>query len=124
MTILVPELQLTQQFTVNIPNMVAGGSLTFLLTSQYSHQPISLLVNKIVTSNARYTTLEVTFPTGFGDEHKNGIYNWRLVQNAITLEAGLVKIVTDPGGGLGMTEFISTPATEERVADVFYRPNY
>ena len=124
MTILVPELQLTQQFTVNIPNMVAGGSLTFLLTSQYSHKSISLLVNNIVTSNARYTTLEVTFPTGFGDEHKNGIYNWRLVQNAITLEAGLVKIVTDPGGGLGMTEFISTPATEERVADVFYRPNY
>ena len=124
MTILVPELQLTQQFTVNIPNMVAGGNLTFALTSQYSHIAMPLLVNKIVTSNARYTTLEVTFPAGFGDEHKNGIYNWRLVQNAITLEAGLVKIVTDPGGGLGMTEFISTPATEERVADVFYRPNY
>ena len=124
MTILVTENQLTQQFTVNIPSMFAGGNLTFVLTSQYSHQATPLLVNKIVKSNARYTTLEITFPTGFGDAHKNGIYNWRLVQNAVTLEAGLVKIVTSPGGGLGMTEFISTPATEERVADVFYRPNY
>ena len=124
MTILVPETQLTQQFTVNIPNMFAGGNLTFALTSQYSHQSTPLLVNKIVKSNARYTTLEVTFPIGFGDEHKNGIYNWRLVQNAITLEAGLVKIVTDPGGDLGMKEFISTPETEERVSEVFYRPSY
>lgn len=124
MTILVPENQLTQQFTVNIPNMFAGGNLTFLLTSQYSHQATSLLVNKIVKSNARYTTLEITFPIGFGDAHKSAIYNWRLVQNAVTLEAGLVKIVTDPGGGLGMTEFISTPQTEERVSEVFYRPSY
>ena len=103
---------------------VNPSTTQFILTSQYSHQPLSLGVTKIVKSNARYTTLEVTFPTGFGNQHKNGIYNWRLVKNSIMLEAGLVKIVTDPGGDLGMTEFISTTATEERVADVFFRPNY
>ena len=126
MTILVPETALTQEFTVNIPNMsgVSVETTQFILTSQYSHQPLSLGVNKIITSNARYTTLEVTFPTGFGNQHENGVYNWRLVQNTITLEAGLVKIVTDPGGGLGIKEFISTPATEDRVSDVFFRPNY
>ena len=123
MTILVPETQLTQQFTVNIPNMTAS-SLVLVLTSQYSHQPLELTVDSIITTNARYSTLEVTFPAGFGDAHKNGIYNWRLVQNSVTLEAGLVKIVTDPGGDLGIKEFISTPQTEERISEVFYRPNY
>jgi|TARA_R110000744_G_scaffold4774_1_gene17011 hypothetical protein len=126
MTILVPETDLTQEFTVNIANMagVSPSTTQFVLTSQYSHQPLSLGVNKIVKSNARYTKLQVTFPTGFGNEHKNGIYNWRLVQDYVTLEAGLVKIVTNPGGGLGLKEFVSTPQTEERVSDVFFRPNY
>ncbi len=123
MTILVPETQLAQQFTVNIPNMTVT-SLVLVLTSQYSHQPLELTVDSIVATNARYSTLEVTFPVGFGEAHKNGIYNWRLVQNSVTLEAGLVKIVTNPGGDLGITEFISTPQTEERVSEVFYRPNY
>ena len=124
MTILVPENQLTQQFTVNITNMsLVPAAYAFILISQYSHQALPLGVT-VIKTNARYSTLEVTFPIGFGDEHKNGIYNWRLVQNATTLEAGLVKIVTDPGGSLGIKEFISTPQTEERVSEVFYRPNY
>tara|TARA_R110002167_G_scaffold14657_1_gene59082 strand:- start:760 stop:1140 length:381 start_codon:yes stop_codon:yes gene_type:complete len=126
MTILIPETQLTQEFTVNIASMsgVSPSTTKFILTSQYSHQPLTLDVNKIIISNARYTTLEVTFPTGFGDSHKNGIYNWRLVQDAITLEEGLVKIVTNPGGDLGIKEFISTPQTEDRVSDVYFRPTY
>ena len=103
--------------------MTVSG-LVFVLTSQYSHKPLDIVVDSIVTTNARYSTLKITFPVGFGDAHKNGIYNWRLVQNATTLEAGLVKIVTDPGGSLGIKEFISTPQTEERVSEVFYRPNY
>ena len=124
MTILVPETQLAQQFTVNITNMsLVAGTYAFVLISQYSHVAMPMGAT-VITTNARYSTLEVTFPIGFGDEHKNGIYNWRLVQSAVTLEVGLVKIVTDPGGSLGITEFISTPAIEEREADVFYRPNY
>ena len=124
MTILVPETQLAQQFTVNITNMsLVAGTYAFVLISQYSHQAMPMGVT-VIKTNARYSTLEVTFPIGFGDEHKNGIYNWRLIQSGVTLEAGLVKIVTDPGGSLGVTEFISTPAIEEREADVFYRPNY
>lgn len=124
MTILVPETQLAQQFTVNITNMsLVAGTYAFVLISQYSHVAMPMGAT-VITTNARYSTLEVTFPIGFGDEHKNGIYNWRLVQNAITLEAGLVKIVTDPGGDLGMKEFISTPETEQRVSEVFYRPSY
>lgn len=121
MTILVNELFLTQQVSINQPNLT--GAYTFVLTSQYSHQPIEMPVT-IVSTNKRFTTISITFPTGFGDAHKNGIYNWRLETNLDTIEAGLVKIITEPGGGLGTTNFTSTPATEEREAEVFYRPNY
>ena len=121
MTILVPETQLTQTFSLNIAN--ATGIWLFTLISQYSIQPLALTATNIFT-NARYTTFEVTFPTGFGDEHKNGIYNWNITNNGAQVEAGLVKIITDPGGGLGTTNFDSGVITENRVADVFYRPNY
>lgn len=125
MTILVPETQLTQQFSVNQPNLsLVAAEYSFVLISQYSHQETTMTVS-VITTNARYSTLSVTFPTGFGDQHKNGIYNWRLNNGGgNTLEAGLVKIVTSPGGSLGIKEFTSTPQTEERVSDVFYRPNY
>lgn len=125
MTITVPENSLTQQFTLNVTNMsLVAGDYAFILISQYSHQAMPMGVT-VIKTNARYSTLQVTFPIGFGDAHKNGIYNWRLNTNyGDTLEAGLAKIVTDPGGSLGITEFISTPETEERVSEVFYRPSY
>tara|TARA_R110000803_G_scaffold80760_2_gene146614 strand:+ start:104 stop:469 length:366 start_codon:yes stop_codon:yes gene_type:complete len=121
MTVEVPEFNLTRQISINQPNL--SGDWTFVLTSQYSHQPIEMAVT-IIETNARFTTIEITFPVGFGDAHKNGVYNWRLEQNLVTIEAGLVKIITNPGGGLGTTNYTSTPDTEERVAEVFYRPNY
>ena len=37
---------------------------------------------------------------------------------------GMSKIITEPGGNLGTTNYTSTPETEERVSDVFFRPNY
>lgn len=121
MTILVQETQLTQEISINQPQL--AGLYDFVLTSQYSHQPI-IMAATLIETNARYSTFEITFPTGFGDAHKNGVYNWRLEQNLVTIEAGLVKIITEPGGGLGTTNYTSTPEIEERVAEVFYRPNY
>ena len=121
MTILVPEFDLTREVSINQPNL--SGDWTFVLTSQYSHQPLEMAAT-ILETNTRFTTISITFPTGFGNAHKNGIYNWRLEKNLVTIEAGLAKIITEPGGGLGTTNFTSTPATEERISDVFYRPNY
>ena len=72
----------------------------------------------------RYTTFEVQFPIGFGDSHKNGIYNYDMSTLTESLDKGLVKIITEPGGDLGTTNYTSTPETEERVSDVFFRPNY
>lgn len=117
MTFYIDESALTIQFAVNIPNL--SGSYDFTVTSQYSKQP---LVLSTVTqySNDRYTLLETTFPTGFGNDHKNGVYYWELG----TIEKGLVKIITEPGGEMGTISYNSGEATEQREAEVYYRPNY
>jgi hypothetical protein len=124
MTFLVDENNLTIEFSLNQPNLALGQSYVFTLTSQYSHQPI-LLDATATASNARYTTFEVTFPVGFGDEHKNGVYYYSIEElGDEPFEKGLVKIITEPGGSMGTINYESTIYTEERVADVFYRPNY
>jgi hypothetical protein len=125
MTLFVAESDLTIDFSLNIPNATQSvvGDWVFTLISQYSVQPEPLVADLVFT-NARYSTFRVTFPTGFGDAHKNGIYNWNIKKNTVIQEAGLTKVVTDPGGGLGTTSFDSGVETENRVADVFYRPNY
>jgi hypothetical protein len=123
MTLLIPESNLTIEFSLNLTNLTLGSAYVFTLTSQYSHQPLEIDATVLV-SNARYTTFEVVFPIGFGDSHKNGIYNYDMSTLTESLEKGLVKIITSPGGETGITNYTSTPATEERVADTFFRPNY
>lgn len=127
MTLLVTDATLTQQIALNLRaqvDYVGPVGFSFFLTSQWSHEPIQLPVS-LVTGGNRYSVFQITFPAGFGDEHKNGIYNWRLMQHGdILIEAGLAKIITEPGGSLGTVNYTSTPDTEERVADVYYRPNY
>ena len=123
MTLLIPESNLTIEFSLNLTNLTLGSAYVFTLTSQYSHQPLSIDAT-VTLSNARYTTFEVVFPIGFGDSHKNGIYNYDMSTLTESLEKGLVKIITQPGGDTGITNYTSTPAIEERVADVFFRPNY
>tara|TARA_B110000902_G_scaffold259492_1_gene330907 strand:+ start:878 stop:1282 length:405 start_codon:yes stop_codon:yes gene_type:complete len=115
----------------NTPNGYTSNPVLFL-TSQYSHQEIQFggvggEYIALGSTNERYATLQLAFPVGFADEHKSGIYNWRIVwsgPDGPIYQNGLVKIITQPGGDLGIKEFISTPQTEERVSEVFYRPNY
>lgn len=97
----------------------------FEITSQYSHQTIQL-ANTLIANNARYSTMRVLFPVGYGDEHKNGIYNWTLkVTGSDTfIEKGLAKIITEPGGDLGTISYDAGVDAENRVADVYFRPNY
>ena len=120
-------------FVINNTPSGYTSSPAFFLTSQYSHQEIQFGGIggegglSLGPSNKRYATLQLTFPAGFADEHKSGIYNWRIVwsgDDGPIYQNGLVKIITQPGGDLGIKEFISTPQTEERVSEVFYRPSY
>tara|TARA_R110000796_G_scaffold25123_2_gene71192 strand:+ start:68 stop:331 length:264 start_codon:yes stop_codon:yes gene_type:complete len=82
---------------------------------------------EVVTSNARYSMIQVTFPVGFGDAHKNGIYYYELrstIYPVGAIEKGLVKIITNPGGEINTLEYNSGTVTEERVSEVFFRPQY
>ena len=124
MTILVSEAALTVEISVNQPNLVLNNLWEFVLTSQYSHQSL-VLEATVINSNDRYSTIQVTFPTGFGDEHKNGIYYWDLKPvGADAIEKGLIKIITEPGGTMGTVPYESGIDTEERISEVYYRPSY
>jgi len=123
MTLYVDEASLNLYFYLNTPNLVLDYYV-FTLTSQYSKQPLALQCAAIET-NDRYTKFQITFPVGFGDEHKNGIYYYNVSQAELEpFTYGLVKIITEPGGGMGTITYDSGVQTENREADVFYRPNY
>lgn len=113
------------EFAVNIPDLELGFNYGIIITSQYSHQPLGM-DTECTFSNSRYSLFEVVFPAGFGDEHKNGIYYWDLVEISTeeSLEKGLVKIITQPGGNINAISYNSGVITENRVSEVFYRPNY
>lgn len=109
----------------NIPNVSDMVLYTFTITSQYSHESIDL-ANALIDTNDRYTEIQVQFPTGFSETHKNGIYNWtfKVTDTQEILQRGLMKIITEPGGSMGTVSYDSGVAAEERIADVYYRPNY
>ena len=127
MTIEVKESDLNIPIAINIPNMPKANLVyQMLIRSELSHQDTSLVPMFFVSTNARFTQFTVTFPTGFGDAHRNGIYTYEIktLGSTVAITEGLVKIICEPGGGTGITNYTSTPAIEERVADVFFRPNY
>ena len=112
---------ITETFASN--NTAINGTVSFVLTSQYARTD-TIIPATIIVNNARYTELELTFPATFKDEHLNGVYYYTIKNATEVFEKGLVKLVTQPGGGNGAIEYTATPAIENREADVFYRPQY
>ena len=110
---------------LNIPNVSDSVLYTFEITSQYSHQPVEL-ANALVSTNARYTQIVVLFPDDFSESHKNGIYYWNFGQVGvdIPLQSGLMKIICEPGGRINTISYNSGLVTEERISEVYYRPQY
>lgn len=105
----------TATFYINNPGIIAG---TFSLKSQYSQEAVlSGNAYTITTQNARYAQVDVDVPATFADNHANGFYTVNIGDYS-----AIVKIITQPGGDLGESEYISN--NENREADVFYRPNY
>ena len=100
------------------------GSHVLEIQSQWSREREGFILDRIA-QNDRYTTYLVDFGADFRLSHKNGIYWARVTSPGLTEGAWfLLKIITEPGGGDGMTRYTSNVATEERVADTYYRPNY
>jgi hypothetical protein len=123
MTIYVDENNLTVDVAINVANVLLNSEFKFIVTSQYSHQPLELDAVCTLT-NARYSLFSITFPIGFGEEHKNGIYYWDLTSNMLSIQKGLAKIITEPGGRINALAFNAGPIVDNRVSEVFYRPNY
>jgi len=126
MTIYVEEEELVQNLAFNIANQ-PSGTYVFTITSESSHQPTIMTSNQLVSTNARWSLFQFAFPAGFGDEHKNGIYYYelkRITSPVAVLQAGLAKIITNPGGRINTIAYDSGAVTEERVSDVYYRPQY
>ena len=97
---------------------------TLNLQSQWSKKTETFPMTRTF-QNSRYEIYLVDFGADFKDTHKNGVY-WAKVTRpgAYVGNWFLLKIITDPGGADGFTRYDSDPATEERQADVYYRPNY
>ena len=97
----------------------------FVLTSGYSRSPFVLLFTRI-QQNSRYSTIQISFPVDFKDEHKNGVYYYSIKSDVddTEYENGYIKIITDPGGKFNQKAFLAPAETENRESEVYYRPKY
>lgn len=123
MTIYVNESDLNVEVAFNQPNLLVGD-YEFVITSQYSHQDEVMIPTTLFSTNSRWSLFQIQFPTGFGDSHLNGVYWYDLKYGSVSLEKGLAKIITNPGGKINTIAYDSGTVTEERVSDVYYRPQY
>ena len=128
MTIYVNELEPLVNIALNQANLPSGfgtGLYFFDIISEYSHQTVASLRADVTTANDRYSMIQVEFPIDFGNSHQNGVSYYTLRNTVVgDIEKGLVKIITNPGGEINRLAYDSGPITEDRVSDVYFRPNY
>jgi len=90
-----------------------------VLKSQFSQTTITISDElTVVNQNERYAHIRGQFSnTDINADHKNGYYTWTMGPYT-----DIVKLIFNPGGDLGVTEYTSN--NENREADVYYRPEY
>ena len=110
------------QFEFSINATVPLGDVNVDITSQYSKEKIISQIATVVTSNERYSTISVFLAEELASKHYNGIYEYKVYSESNIYDEGLMKIVTEPGGGQGTRAYISN--NEDREAKVVYRPSY
>ena len=109
----------TAFFYINNPGTIDINA-DLVLKSQYSQKNVLTIAAadwNVSEQNSRYIEIEATVPSDFNETHQNGYYTWTIGDYS-----DIVKIITQPGGGLGDVEYISS--NENREADVYFRPNY
>lgn len=104
---------------VNDADTPFSNSWTFTMTSEYSQTPIISAETQVtlVTQNDRYMEFFIPVDVTFKDKHTNGYYYWTLGPYE-----GFVKLITNPGGDMGTTDYVSN--NENRESTVYYRPNF
>jgi hypothetical protein len=108
----------TMTLFVNDPDIPFDTNWTFSMKSEMSQK--DLLTGAavgLVTQNARYMEFVVDVPADFKDKHTNGYYSWTMGSYT-----GFVKLITQPGGDMGTTDYVSD--NENRESTVYYRPDY
>jgi len=110
--------------TVSVNSIDIPATGKFVLMSGLSREPESLDYARSL-QNARYSTIDITFPADFRNGHFNGVYYYSIqATDGTEYENGYVKVITDPGGKLNQKAYIAPVETEERESVVYYRPNY
>ena len=107
------------EFFINNADIPFDPSWEFTLTSEYSQKPI-IEANTTATlgvQNERYMNFFIYVNAFFKDKHTNGYYSWTFGPYK-----GFTKLITQPGGDLGTTDYVSD--NENRESTVYYRPNY
>ena len=104
----------------NQPN--ATGAWKLVLQSQYSKKDVLDVDLTIYETNQRYSEFYFFAPDGFYNEHLEGVYDYFLTREGVSIETGNMKLVITPGGETGTTPYISD--NENRKADTYYRPTY
>ena len=119
MTLYIPINETTGRVSFNQSNL--SGDFQLKITSQYS-QEVTTWDLTLIGTNDRYSEFTLTFTEEQRKAHKNGIYNYTLVQSTTELESGLLKLVIEDGGSYDTVKYVSN--NEDREATVYYRPEY
>lgn len=119
MTITVNALQF--ELPINTPN-IPLGDVSIDIKSQYSQTNIISQFASVIESNERYSIISVFLSEEIQDKHYNGIYEYTVYSNENIYDTGLLKLITEPGGGTGTQAYQSN--NEDRQAQVIYRPSY
>tara|TARA_R110002124_G_scaffold215889_2_gene381749 strand:- start:759 stop:1118 length:360 start_codon:yes stop_codon:yes gene_type:complete len=119
MTITFNNTDLTYNFFINGDFPLANG-LKFM--SMHSNTPLFDVDATVLIANTRYSQLEFTLSELIGLKHVEGIYRYIVFEDGVSVQEGVVKVFTTPGGTTGTEPYISN--NEDREATVFYRPQY
>jgi hypothetical protein len=120
MTIEILQNQADFTFAIDTPNIV--GDVELEIFSPYSNTVLVTLTGIFIEANDRFSRFLVAVPQDFWDKHYSGMYTYKVYSGTVIYDEGALKLITQPGGGMGTMNHIST--NENRQSEVVYRPNY
>ena len=122
MTIEFIEENLTYSLYLNVSNVSSGTSQTLLVSSQASNTEILNVDFTIGVTNDRYTRIDFTIDSEIPTKHLNSMADYFVIIDGQTIDQGILKITTNPGGATYTENYISN--NENRQSKVYYRPQY
>lgn len=122
MTLFIKEYDFEAIYLASFNQPNATGAWKLILQSQYSNKDILDVDLTIYTTNDRYTEFSFQVPAGFQSKHYEGVNDYFLIKEGVTIETGNMKLVLEPGGETNTEAFISN--NENREVDTYYRPTY